>query len=159
MLSKNLIKKTFFGYTVLLMVYVAALLPAISYAAPIKAEPGKKIYHLFLDVSAKPLVFKAAATKISLNKNVSSFVTAYLKKETDFLEKMKEKSGKYFQTIDKVFDQHGIPSQLKYLAIVESELHTHAKSKVGARGMWQLMPVTAKELGLRINGKTDERIH
>lgn len=161
MLSRNLFKKTFFGHSLLLMVPMA-LLPAMSFAAPIKTEPGKKIYHLFLDVSAKPVISDAATVKtsfakIGLNKHVSSFVSAYLKKETEFLEKMKEKSGKYFQTIDRVFNQHGIPSQLKYLAIVESELNTAAKSKAGARGMWQLMTVTAKELGLRISGKTDER--
>ena len=162
MLSRNLITKTFFGHTFLLMV-AAALFPAPGYSAPI-AEPGKKIYHLSLDgkaITASPEIFaeKAFSARITLNKNARSFVTAYLEKEVDFLEKMKEKSRKYFRTIDEIFDQYGVPPQLKYLAIVESELYTHAKSRVGARGMWQLMPVTAKELGLRVNGKTDERTH
>ena len=163
MLRRTLIQKTFFSHFLLLMLAVAVF-PTLSYSAPADAEPGKKIYHLSFDGLARTgspeiIAEKAISSKITLNKNARSFVTAYLEKEVEFLERMKEKSGKYFRTIDKVFDEYGVPPQLKYLAVVESELYTHAKSRVGARGMWQLMPVTAKELGLRVSGKTDERTH
>ena len=110
-------------------------------------------------LSPDSFVAKTAVAKIILNKNVIGFVNTYLKKEDEFLQKMRTKSGSYFRAIEKVFEQHGIPFQVKYLAIVESELQLNARSKVGARGLWQLMPVTARELGLRISGKTDERIH
>ncbi len=50
-----------------------------------------------------------------------------------------------------------MPVQLKYLAVVESELKTKAISRVGAVGPWQLMPATARILGLKVNAKHDER--
>ena len=161
MLSRKLITKTFFGHSLLLLV-PAAFGPAIGYAATDLSSPGKQIYFLKLNESTTASNFfaaKAFSKKIGLNKQAESFVNSYLKKEEEFLEKMKSKSRSYFKAFDKIFDQHGLPLQLKYLAIVESELRNKAKSRVGARGLWQLMPQTAQELGLRITSKTDERTH
>ena len=110
-------------------------------------------------VAPDSLRVKAVAPQITLNKHVAGFVNSYLEKADEFLQKMKSKSGRYFPAIERIFDQYGIPHQLKYLAIVESELHSKALSKVGARGMWQLMSMTGRELGLKISGKTDERTH
>ena len=59
--------------------------------------------------------------------------------------------------MDSVFNQYGLPGELKYLAVIESELITTARSRVGARGTWQLMAQTARELGLKVNGRSDER--
>ena len=47
-----------------------------------------------------------------------------------------------------VFASTGIPGELVWLAEVESSFNPNAKSPVGARGLFQLMPATAKELGL-----------
>jgi membrane-bound lytic murein transglycosylase D len=46
---------------------------------------------------------------------------------------------------------------LKYLAVIESNLKPSAVSKVGAKGPWQLMPQTARDLGLKVNRSVDER--
>jgi len=59
--------------------------------------------------------------------------------------------------ISKVLDEYALPRQLKYLAVIESELKSTATSRVGAVGPWQLMPETAQSLGLRVNHNCDER--
>ncbi len=97
--------------------------------------------------------------KIALNGQVTSFVEAYLKKEERLLQKIKVKSKPLFQTIDKILLQYDLPLQLKYLAVVESAMLSKARSSEGAQGLWQLMPMTARELGLKVSGKTDERLH
>ncbi len=47
-----------------------------------------------------------------------------------------------------VFATSGVPGDLVWLAEVESSFNPSARSPVGARGLFQLMPATAKELGL-----------
>lgn len=47
--------------------------------------------------------------------------------------------------------EYNLPKELKYLAIVESNLNPTVSSSVGASGLWQFMPKTGKEYGL---GKT-----
>ena len=161
MLSRNLITKTFFGQSLLLMVPVA-FCPAVSHASP--AAPGStgpflSLFDTTKTISPDALIGSTVTSSISLNKHVADYVKTYVKKEDEFLQKMKGKSRLFFRTIETVFQNEGLPPQLKYLAIVESELRSNAMSKVGARGLWQLMPVTARELGLRVSRKTDERTY
>jgi membrane-bound lytic murein transglycosylase D len=51
----------------------------------------------------------------------------------------------------------GLPGELKYLAVVESNLKSSAFSWAGAVGPWQFMPGTAKKMGLKVNEYRDER--
>lgn len=64
----------------------------------------------------------------------------------------------YFPLIDKIFTEYNLPVELKYITIVESALQLDVKSKVGAAGIWQFMPATARYLKLTINDKTDQRL-
>lgn len=63
----------------------------------------------------------------------------------------------YFPIIEQVLDKHGLPLELKYLAVVESALNPMALSRVGACGLWQFMLPTGKSYGLEINSLIDER--
>ena len=70
---------------------------------------------------------------------------------------MQQKSESYFKIIEKVLQAEDLPVQLKYLAVVESKLKPTAVSSAGAAGPWQLMPVTARKMGLIVTKKYDER--
>ena len=102
---------------------------------------------------------RANAPKILLNKNASPFVTSFLMKEEEALEKTKERSASYFKMMDAIFTKYGLPTELRYLAVIESDLKTNATSKVGAKGLWQFMPQTARDLGLKVKNKYDERTY
>jgi len=67
-----------------------------------------------------------------------------------------KRSNKYFPIIEKYLKKHGLPDDLKYLAIAESALE-NAISPAGAKGFWQFMPKTGKAYGLEINDLIDER--
>ena len=56
------------------------------------------------------------------------------------------------------FDRRGVPEDLMSLVIVESAVSTRALSPAGAYGMWQIMPGTARTLGLRVDALVDERL-
>jgi membrane-bound lytic murein transglycosylase D len=64
---------------------------------------------------------------------------------------------KYASMINAKLDAKQMPRELIYLALIESNFNPNAKSKVGAVGMWQFMSATARQLGLTVKGKTDER--
>jgi membrane-bound lytic murein transglycosylase D len=64
----------------------------------------------------------------------------------------------YFPMVEDIFDSYGIPSELKYMAIIESALNPNAfNRRSGATGMWQFMYSTGRMYGLTINSLVDER--
>ena len=63
----------------------------------------------------------------------------------------------YFPMIEEELVRAGLPIELRTLAVIESALNPLATSSVGAKGIWQFMPVTGKEYGLEINSLVDER--
>lgn len=67
-----------------------------------------------------------------------------------------KRANKYFPVIEPILAEYGVPDDLKYIAVIESGL-TNAVSPAGARGFWQFMEPTGKELGLEINSNVDER--
>lgn len=110
-----------------------------------------------MDGSSQKFIDSVSAPKISLNNHAFPFVKKYMKENSACLDVIKQKSTSSFATIDDIFAKYGLPVELKYLAVVESEMNSRAVSKVGAVGLWQLMPATAKILGLKITLKYDER--
>lgn len=63
----------------------------------------------------------------------------------------------YFPMIENIFESYGLPTELKYLAIIESALNPQATSRSGAAGLWQFITSTGRAYGLTINSILDER--
>lgn len=161
MLRRKLIRRRAVRRLFLLVLPAVAFSFNVGFAKPVQQD-SLFSFPVHDTMQARPsdsLLIKSAVPCIALNRNVVRFVKTYLVKEDEYLQLMKVKSRPLFGTIETVFSAYHLPTQLKYLAIVESGLQRKVQSKAGARGLWQLMPVTAKELGLKMNGKTDERLH
>lgn len=67
-----------------------------------------------------------------------------------------KRAEKFLPFITAAFKSHGVPEQLAKVAFVESMFNEKALSKVGASGIWQFMPSTAKHY-LHVNQLIDER--
>lgn len=93
-----------------------------------------------------------------VNPNAESYMQDYLSGHQKYLNNIKKSGVLYFNFIDNIFKQYGLPTELKYLAVIESGLKSDAESWAGAVGPWQFMPTTAREYGLLINNKGDERM-
>lgn len=95
--------------------------------------------------------------KAAINPVVMPFVEDYLKKHEKQLISMKGWAGPYFNMMDGILSRYGLPKELKYLAVIESNLKSQALSWAGAVGPWQFMPETGRRMGLRISSRVDER--
>jgi membrane-bound lytic murein transglycosylase D len=67
------------------------------------------------------------------------------------------RSGKYMPMIAKVLGDEGLPEELGYLALLESQFIVNTTSRNGAVGLWQFVATTARQYGLRIDQWVDER--
>ncbi|MBO9657328.1 MAG: lytic transglycosylase domain-containing protein, partial [Chitinophagaceae bacterium] len=92
-----------------------------------------------------------------LNPQAISFVEDYIDRYGKSMESLRTTGKPYFDMMDEILVSHGLPKELKYLAVIESNLKTNARSWAGAVGPWQFMPATGRNMGLRINKKVDER--
>lgn len=97
------------------------------------------------------------STGAQLNPKAINFVQDYIEKNSRDLESMKTWGRPYFKLIDRILTEYGLPRQLKYLAVIESNLKPQSVSWAGAVGPWQLMPSTARQLGLKVSHRYDER--
>lgn len=118
-----------------------------------------EIFHPAADKTANVDLNHVAADApvIRMNRHETSFASHYIKVNTEDLEKIRQRSSMPFAIMDSVFNYYGLPAELKYLAVIESDLKPGALSRVGAAGPWQLMPGTARLLGLKVSRHYDER--
>lgn len=78
-------------------------------------------------------------------------------KKKEFVKAVKE-GYRHIPTLQKIIKDSGVPSSFLYLAMVESGFSNKVVSSKSAIGIWQFMPVTARNHGLRIDGYVDERL-
>jgi membrane-bound lytic murein transglycosylase D len=101
---------------------------------------------------------EAPIFEMKYNNIVGAYIRGYLyRREARKAELVTGRAVLYFPTIEALLAKYGMPEQLKYLPVVESALDPHAISPVGAEGLWQFMPGTAADYGLKVNDYVDER--
>ncbi len=69
-----------------------------------------------------------------------------------------KRANRYFPIIENVLRKNGIPADMKYLAVAESDL-TNSVSPDQAVGFWQFVDGTARDYRLEVNDEVDERYH
>lgn len=70
-----------------------------------------------------------------------------------------ERAKTYFPIIERIFEEEKVPQDLKYLVLQESALIADAVSSSNAVGYWQFKEETAKDFGLTVNSRIDERMN
>ncbi|MGF1925026.1 MAG: lytic transglycosylase domain-containing protein, partial [Bacteroidia bacterium] len=145
---------------------------SVSAQAPIKLKNVDSVYAQ-QDTVAVPLInslgfynynflFKNRLDSIQrtvplpYNEFVQNYITIYTKRK-DMMGKMLGLSTYYFPIFEKALISYNIPTEIKFLPIIESSMNPHAISRVGATGLWQFMFGTAKAYGLNMDNFVDER--
>ena len=86
-------------------------------------------------------------------------VFTLFKTHTGKIGALQKRADAFFPVVDPILAKYDIPPDFRYIPLAESGLNPRAMSPKGAGGYWQLMPATARELGLKVGGKTDERFN
>jgi len=95
--------------------------------------------------------------RLPYNSIIRNHIHVYTIKQRDKFSAVLGLIDYYFPMIEDIFDSYGLPTELKYMAVIESALNANAVSRVGATGLWQFMYSTGRSYGLTINSVVDER--
>lgn len=94
---------------------------------------------------------------ITMNKQVEFYINLFQTRQRCFYERWLARSTRYLSFIKANLKEAGLPEDLAYLAMIESGYNPTAISKAKAVGLWQFIPGTGKNYGLRIDSWVDER--
>ncbi|MCP4830268.1 MAG: LysM peptidoglycan-binding domain-containing protein [Proteobacteria bacterium] len=112
---------------------------------PVKSAYGKHLLKLFPERSSAEL--RRAAGNIRCQSGNRDGFQAALRR-----------FGTYGPLVRRVLKDARLPADIQYLPFVESSYNPKAYSRVGAAGLWQIMPATGRTLGLELNATVDERL-
>lgn len=96
--------------------------------------------------------------KVPYNEIVRNYIIMYSEKMPKRMPHILGLCKYYMPIFEEIFDQYGLPIELKAMAIIESAMDPRAESRVGAKGMWQFMYQTAKIYDLHVDSFVDERM-
>lgn len=95
---------------------------------------------------------------LDCNEQTLKVIKFFVEKRRGFGRVVLGRSELYFDMFEEKLAEHGLPIELKYLAVIESGLRPQVKSRAGALGLWQFMYRTGKMYGLQENSYVDERM-
>lgn len=95
---------------------------------------------------------------LDCNETTLSTIKFFVQKRRGFARVVLGRSKLYFSMFEEKLAEHGLPIELKYLAVIESGLRPQVKSRAGALGLWQFMYRTGRMYGLEENSYVDERM-
>ena len=93
---------------------------------------------------------------------VKSKIRTSIKKHSYYVsqtDELQDKAEKWFPVIEPILRHYGIPEDFKYIPLLESGFNSRARSPRGAAGIWQFMPGTAREYGLKVGHGKDDRLN
>lgn len=90
----------------------------------------------------------------TMNKMKNSKKAIYKKKR--FFQAM-DNAYLFIPAVKNILTTNNIPAEFLFLAMAESHFSTKAYSRKKASGLWQFMPKTGKQYGLKIDSYVDER--
>lgn len=110
-------------------------------------EDGIKTY-----MALNPSVFYE-----EVNDDMIKWIRYYAYSKRGYTARLFKRFKSWEEYITICMESENVPSEIGLLCLIESGCTTTAKSSKGAAGMWQFMPATAQEMGLKVNDDSDQR--
>jgi len=116
----------------------------------------------FVESEIRALLKEFGAEEYSVSKEfaeqVRRFIGQYQERDRAHMERALGRSRKELEAVRRQLEADKLPPDLAYMALVESAFIGGSTSSVGAAGLWQFTPTTAKAYGLKVGGGVDERL-
>lgn len=93
----------------------------------------------------------------TINPLIQQYINFYQGRGRSTMESGLRRSGQYMKLARQVFAKEGVPVDITWLGQVESAWKPKAMSWAAASGLWQFIPSTGREYGLRQTAYLDER--
>ncbi|MCB0365368.1 MAG: LysM peptidoglycan-binding domain-containing protein [Bdellovibrionaceae bacterium] len=94
---------------------------------------------------------------IEVNKQVQKWVDYFQGRGRKHMQRYLERSSRYLPMMKRELQDAGLPTDLVYVALIESGFNSSANSRAAAVGYWQFIRGTGKVYGLQIDAFVDER--
>lgn len=91
-------------------------------------------------------------------KRVDAFIHFYTHKKRKAFSTGLKRAPRYYKMVKRIFNEYGLPHDLFYLAMVESNFNYKAVSKARAVGVWQFIASTGKVYGMNYSWWHDDRL-
>jgi membrane-bound lytic murein transglycosylase D len=93
----------------------------------------------------------------TINPLIQQYINYYQGRGRKTMENGLRQSGRYMALARRVFREEGVPVDITWLGQVESAWRPKALSHAAASGLWQFIPATGRQYGLRQSAWIDER--
>ncbi len=113
---------------------------------------------LLEDVAPTGLQPIGTEVAMTMNRLVESSMQFLLRERRESMQAWLSRSDTYFPMIEQIFEEEGVPEELKYLAMIESGINPRARSWASAVGMWQFIAATGRVYDLNVNAWVDDRM-
>jgi len=133
--------KRFSALSVLLLLVSVRLL-----AQPVPPVPEYVVF------AGQKITFDRADLRERMDRELVAFTYSH-----NMSTLMIKRANKLFPQVEPILKRMGVPDDLKYLMVIESNLDPQAVSGAGAAGLWQFTQGTGREYGLEVNANIDER--
>ena len=125
----------------------------------LRAEIAKIIAETNRDLSERPGEEDSAPLVIpmEINRRVEMWIKYFTEREREMTVRYLERGEPLRPHIEAILKENEVPSDLYYLAMIESGFRSHARSRAKAVGIWQFLKGTGKNYRMVINSSVDER--
>jgi len=93
----------------------------------------------------------------TINPLIQQYINYYQGRGRSTMESGLRRSGQYMKLARQIFSEEGVPVDVTWLGQVESAWRPKAVSWAAASGLWQFVPGTGRQYGLRQTAWIDER--
>lgn len=119
--------------------------------------PDKPLVEVPGSTAVDPILDSPWAREPGMQQEVQRWMESFQGREAPRFREALARMGRYRGMVEQELRARNLPQSLVFLPIVESWYAPSAVSWVGAGGLWQFMPATARGMGLRVDRLTDER--